>query len=781
MQVNNNREFITNDAKMISVNQLWSKYAAYWPLFIILFFIGMTGAWLYMRYKVPLYEASARVLIKDEKKGAEDSKTFEALNLLTTKKIIENEQEVIQSRTLINWVVKKLGLYAPVYAEGRIKTEPAYVTSPLKIEVKDPDKIKGTKKVYFQYDRALSAVSLDGKKYPLNQWIQMNGDTLRFVHNTHYNGVEKNKFFFTLSNPKDVAHGIQAGLSVGSVSKLSTILNLKYKDEVPERAEDVLNELLNTYGRAVIDDKNTLASNTLAFVEERLSNVQKDLNAIERRVQNYKSSNGAVDISMQGKLFLENVSSNDQKLSEINMQVAVLGQIDSYVRSKNNTGGLVPSTLGINDAVLPDLVNRLYQAELEYEKLKSTKAENSPDLTAVVDQIDKIKPSILENVENLRRSLQASKNNLAATNNSYASILQSIPQKERQLIDINREQSIKNDIYSFLLKKREETALTHASTVSDSRVIDKAEASFIPISPKKNIVYPLSVIVALFFGIALITAKETLNNKILYRQEIEKLTAHPIIGELAFDKSETPVVIMEGRKTFIAEQFRQLRTGLNFLGRKNPIKKILITSTISGEGKSFVAINLAQSLALTGKKVVLLELDLNNPGVSVKLNIPNEAGISDYLTNQKEPEEIIKRTELNENLFVLPSGPLPANPAELLMNGRIEELLHYLDNIFDFIVIDTAPVTPVTDAYILSPLCDLTLYVIRHKYTPKVLVQRIDENNKINQLNNIAIIFNGVHARGFGKNTYGFGYGYGYIYQDRRALKPISNLKEKLK
>jgi capsular exopolysaccharide synthesis family protein len=399
-----------------------------------------------------------------------------------------------------------------------------------------------------------------------------------------------------------------------------------------------------------------------------------------------------------------------------------------------------------------------------------------------------MKPSILENVRNLKEGLGASKSNLASTNRSYTSILQSIPQKERELIDINREQSIKNDIYSFLLKKREETALTHAATVADSRVIDMAQASFVPISPKKNVIYPLAVIVALFLGIGIITARDVLNTKILFRHEVEKLTVQPIIGEVSFDKSEEVVVIAEGKKSFIAEQFRQLRIGLNYVGQNGQAKKILVTSAISGEGKSFVAINLAQSLALTGKKVVLVELDLHNPAISKALNIVNNQGASDYLSKQKELEEVIKRTEFNPNLFFIPSGPLPVNPTELLMNGRAKELIDYLESIFDYVVIDTAPVNPVTDAYILSEFCDTTLYIIRQKYTPKVVVQRIDENNRINRLHNIAIIFNGVHSRGFGSNNYGYGYGYGYryIYTDGKYMSTPKNtsvvqgLKEKL-
>jgi capsular exopolysaccharide synthesis family protein len=785
---NTNERESTNDQKMVSFGQLWSKYAAYWPLFLILILIAVSGAWLYLRYKVPVYQANARILIKDEKKGTEDSKAIEGLNLLTTKKIIENEQEVIQSRTLLSSVVKKLGLYAPIYGEGRIKTEPAYLTSPVIIEAKLPDQIKGLKKTYFEYNSSQKTIKIGNAVYSLNEWIAIQKDTVRFLPNRRYNGEEKSKYFFTLSNPRDVAVGLQSGLTVSTVSKLSSILDLKFKDEVPERAEDILNELLKVYKKTIIDDKNTLASNTLAFVEDRLSSVEKDLNAIEKRVQQYKASNGAVDIGMQGRLFLENVSTNDQRLSEINMQLAVLNQIESYVRSKNNSGGIVPSTMGINDPVLPELLNKLYSAELEYERLKGTKAENSPDLIAVTDQIAKMKPSILENVRNLKEGLGASKSNLASTNRSYTSILQSIPQKERELIDINREQSIKNDIYSFLLKKREETALTHAATVADSRVIDQAQASFVPISPKKNVIYPLAVIVALFLGIGIITARDVLNTKILFRHEVEKLTVQPIIGEVSFDKSEEVVVIAEGKKSFIAEQFRQLRIGLNYVGQNGQAKKILVTSAISGEGKSFVAINLAQSLALTGKKVVLVELDLHNPAISKALNIVNNQGASDYLSKQKELEEVIKRTEFNPNLFFIPSGQLPVNPTELLMNGRAKELIDYLESIFDYVVIDTAPVNPVTDAYILSEFCDTTLYIIRQKYTPKVVVQRIDENNRINRLHNIAIIFNGVHSRGFGSNNYGYGYGYGYryIYTDGKYMSTPKNtsvvqgLKEKL-
>ncbi|HYE55796.1 MAG TPA: polysaccharide biosynthesis tyrosine autokinase, partial [Chitinophagaceae bacterium] len=485
-----------------------------------------------------------------------------------------------------------------------------------------------------------------------------------------------------------------------------------------------------------------------------------------------KSGRGAIDISTEGRLFLENVSNNDQRLGEINMQLAVLDQVEGYVRSKNKNGGMVPSTLGVSDPVLTQLVNKLYTSELEYESLKKTTAENNPILVSISDQIEKIKPSILENVQNQRRSLTASRSNLNATNSNYAAMLQAIPEKERMLIDINREQTIKNELYAFLLQKREETALSHASATSDSRIVDRAEAAGTPVNPKKKLVYLSAFMAAMLVGTGFVYARETMNGKIMFRQQIENLSARPIIGEIPAEKQDELIVIRENKKTFTAEQFRRLRITLPQININSIRKRILVTSSISGEGKSFVASNLAMSLALTGKKVILLDFDLNNPSLH-KLNGYKGAGITEYLQGKCRAEDIILETSLHKNLFMMMPGTLPENPSELIMEGKTAELLDQLDAIFDYIVIDTAPVVPVTDAYLLSKYCDGTLYVIRHGYTPVTLVERMDENNKIHPLTNTAIIFNGVTSRGFGNRNYGYGYGYGYIYRDTRDRKRL--------
>lgn len=778
MQTNKHR--MTEEVEENLIQQVVSKYVPYWPMFLAALIIGAGLAYAYLLYTIPVYEATASILIKDEKKGNEDSKLMESLDQISSKKIVENEIEIIQSRSLMVDVVKALGLYAPVFEKGSIHTISAYVKSPITIQSPNPDSIAGVDKIYFSYDKNNKTVLLNNKyKYPINEIVNTPYGSLKFIPNKYYNPSDTfaHQFYFSLGNPTNVAQGLIENLKAEASGKLSSVIDLSYRDQVPQRAEDILNQLIHAYDRSEVKEKDLLAKNTLAFVQDRLNVVAHDLDSIEKKVQQYKSGSGAVDVGTQAQLYLQNVSGIDQKLSEVNMQLSVLNQVQKFVTNKDNSSAIVPSTLGISDPLLSQLLDKLYNAELEYERLKKTVGENNPTLVSLRDQINKIKPNILQNIQSQQQSLNAAKQNLYSTNGSYNSILQSVPQKERQLLDISREQETKRNIYAFLLQKKEESELSYASTVSDHQVVDNAKAGSTPVSPKKIIIYLIAIVGCIGLCIVIITIKESLTGKVLYRHEIESRTSIPIIGEVAFDKSKTPLVIETGKRSFVAEEFRKLRISLSFLGINENHKKILVTSSISGEGKSFIAANLAVSLSLTGKKVVLVDLDLNNPTIAKILNVTQEDGITEFLTGQKEPEEIIKRVKAHENLFFISAGNLPENPTELLANGKVKEIIEYLDNIFDVVIIDTSPLVLVTDGYLLTGLCNATLYVIRHKYTPKMLIKRIDENNQINPINNPAIIFNGVKMRGFFKNNYGYGYDYVYGNKERANKNRKSILK----
>lgn len=758
------------------LNEVLFKYVPYWPVFLILMAISGFGAWFYLRITPPMYEASASIMVKDESKDAGGSKMEEDLDQLSDKKIIENEVEVLKSKTLMNDVVKNLHLYATFFEEGEVAPHPAYTSSPVLIEAANPDAVRKVEKAQFSFSESDSQVVIGSKRYPLNQFVTTDYGNLKFVRNNRYTSKALKPLYFSMIRPRVAAEGFSSRLTIVS-TKVSTVITLNFKDGVPERAEDVLNELIAVYNKASIDDKKRLAATTLNFVNERLQVVGDELQEIEKKEQSYKSTKDAVDIGAQGQLFLKSVNETDTKLSEADNQLAVLSEVEKQLQSKNgNTASITASTLGLKDPGLTDLLNKLTEKELSYERLLKTTGENNPVLTSVKSEINRLKPSVLENIKSQRQSLEASKLNLHSTNNTLSSMLQTIPQKEKELIEITREHSIKNGIYSFLLQKKEETELSYRSTMVESRVVDKAQATFIPVSPKSGMIYMMAIIFAIALPVAFIAAKGMLNKKILFRQEIENLTSFPIIGEVVLDNSKDPLVIKEGKRTFIAEQFRRIRTSLAYLGVSHAGKKrVLVTSSLSGEGKSFVALNLALSLAMTGKKVILVELDLANPSLSKKLNVEYEQGVSDYLMGACEPEEVIKRTTANNNLFFLPCGTLPDNPSELLMNERLAELLNYLEEIFDHVVIDSAPASLLSDAYVLSPMCHATLYVVKHKFTPKVYIERLEQEN--NQLMNVGIIFNGIKSRGFTNNGYGYGYGYGYIHDNNSGKKKKSKSK----
>jgi tyrosine-protein kinase Etk/Wzc len=756
-----------------SIVQVMANYLPYWPLFLVFLVVAMAGAYIYLRYAVPQYEATATIIIKDEKKGSDDSKLMESLDQINTKKIIENEVEVLQSTSLVNTVVKKLHLYAPLFQEG--KSISAYQSSPLIVEVQNPDHFKWAERIDLEYDAQKGAVLLD-KNFsgPINQWLNTPYGTLKFIPNNIYLPDAENKpFFFALYPVKSVAIGIVASLKVAASSKLSSVIDLSYRDENPKRAEDILNELIVAYTDAALQEKNTLAKNTLAFIEVRLAIVSKDLDSIEAKLQKYKAGTGAVDISRQGQLYLENVSANDKRLSDLNMQISVLDQLEKSASIPNNVS-MLPSTLGINDPALTQQMTSLSNLQMQYDKLKTTVAENNPVLLSLREQINQVKPTILNNIQSQRKSLESNRGSLYSTGGTYNSALSSIPKKERQLIEISRDQNIKNGIYSFLLQKREESELSYASNLSDSKVINYAQSSRFPVSPKKILIYLLAFAAAIGLPIAYITAKESLSPKVMYRKEIEGLTTLPVVGEISFNTVKETLVVQPGKRTVIAEEFRKIRATLSALGIDAQHRKILVTSSISGEGKSFVAANLATSISLTGKKVVLVDMDLHNPGLGKFFSIKEQPGVSDYLIGKKDIKDVVYNIPGNENLFYISSGELQQDSSELLENGKAETLIAQLDAAYDIVVIDTAPVVLITDAFLLSSLCDATLYVVRHKFTPKILISRIDSNMEINPIKNPGIIFNGVKTRGFFKNNYGYGYNYVYSYDNKKKKKAFT-------
>jgi len=740
---------------------------------------------------MPVYQTTATLLIKDDKNTTPASELQDAFDMFGAKKNVENEVEVLQSKTLMKQVVENLHLYAPVSSVGRVINQSAYVRSPIVIEAKYPDSIKPASQVHFKFNNQTTKVIINDSIFPLNQWETTSYGVLRFVPNPYYKleehktNITSEDYYFSLIPVSKAANEILEQVNITPSSKQSTVIDLSIEGPVPQRGQDILNELLKVYTQAAIMDKNILAANTLKFVNERLKFVENDLDSVEASLQRFKAKNKIVDISAQGQIYLQTVAANDEKVSDLNVQLAMLDQVENYVKNNRGdiggvvppalstagtaeTGSIVPATSGITDPILTNLLQKLSDLQLQYTQTKKIVPENNPAVVALVDGINKLKPQIEENIKSQRKNLLAARNNVSNSNDQYSSMLKTIPEKERELLSITRQQAIKNNIYTFLLQKREETALSSASAVADSRVIDQASSSDVPVSPKKKLIYLAVFIGTIVLGVAIVYIKEILTRTVQLRSDIEKYTDIPFLGEVNYDRSKTTFVISEGKRSFIAEQFRQLRTSLGYLGIDETHKRILLTSSISGEGKSFIAINLGISLALTGKRVALLELDLRKPKLSERFHLSRQAGLSNYLVGKMPSEDLVKQTSF-QNLYLLPAGPIPPNPSELISNGKLEELLNRLEKTFDYIIIDTAPVNPVTDAYIISKLADVTLFVVRHDYTPKIFLQKLSEQHKIKNLKNPAIIYNGVKGRGVNKYGYGYGYGYGYTDDEKTS------------
>jgi capsular exopolysaccharide synthesis family protein len=732
-------------------------------------------SFLYYKKQIPVYVSSAKVLLKDPQKGGGDTKVLDALNIFSEKKIVENEIIVLRSSNLMKEVVKSLDIYSKVYKEGKNHEEELYGDNlPLQFISQNKETIKNNSTLSFSIDWINKKINIDNKSIRFGGNFKIGNDFYKTVINTSYQNITNiEDYFVKFKSISSEAASVIGSLSAAPISYSSTVIDVKLESAVPEKGFAILNKLFEVYNRAGIEDKNQMAVKTLDFIEERLKTITGQLDSVEKNIQDYKTKNDLINLSDQATLYLSSVRDLDKDNGLLQIQFQLLDDFSAYLNNKNDKPGTVPSLFLLNDETLKSLLSQLYQSEFELDKIQKTSGEKSDNLILAAQKTSRIKNDIRENIVNVRRNLLIQKKNndlsIEASKIKYASI----PEKERGLLSISREQEIKNNIYSYLLQKREETAMSSASTSADLRLLESGFSSS-PIRPVPKNYYWVGFIIGIVFFLLYIQLREKIKNKIMFRHDIEKRTSVPVTAELLQTKDNEVIAVRDGKRSVIAEQFRTLRTNLGFIGLNENNNTLLINSSISGEGKSFIAINLAISLTLTGKKVALLELDLRKPKLSGYLNIEITPGISNYLVNKATLDEIVKPTEF-ENLFLIPAGTIPPNPSELIIRNEFQELVKVLKSRFDYIIFDTAPVGPVTDAQLLSHYADISLFVVRHNYTPNHLVKEIESLHLQKKYSNMAIVFNGIKPRGtsifnvgFGGygNGYGNGYGYGYGYSD---------------
>jgi tyrosine-protein kinase Etk/Wzc len=788
-----------NTTTKSAISKLAFRYLPFWPIFAITIVICLIISHFYLHYQTPIYSAGATILLKE--KQATNNDVLASLDVTgNTIKSVDNEIEILKSRTLMREVAREMGLYAQIYAKGALRDIMVY-PNPVKFVALNPDALPNTGNIPINLDHALSGhyVTLAGKNYPFNtpvhtpygdfiirpQNVSLEMDAEEGEHKT-----KKAPLYLQIRSIRTEGLVLLGGLQVAAVGKQSSLISLKFDDQVAVRAEDILNNLIHVYNKAGVDDKNGTVANTLEFINNRLVTVTKDLNDVEGDLQKFKTANGIVDISGQGKDYLEKINQNDASISQIQLQLDVLNEVQKYVQQKADNAGTVPATVGITDPLLNTLLDRLYTSELEIDRQRQTAGESSPTIVSLKGQIAQIKQSILENINNLRQNLMVTRSGIQSEINKNSGLLKTVPETERALLEIDRQQSVKNSIYTFLLQKREDAEISLASAVADCRIVNPAESSGSPIKPVAANIYLIGLAVGVMAGVFFVLVREQFNRSVLFRSDIEAATGATILAEIMHDESGEQLVIKDGKRTTIAEQLRALRTSLNYIGIQGDKKTILLTSSISGEGKSFMGVNMAVSLSLTGKKVALLEFDLRKPKVSRMLEITQEPGISNYLAGLAKLEDIIIDMKDREipGLYILPAGTIPPNPTELMLNGKLDELMEYLKKTFDYVVIDSPPVGLVTDAKILNKYANATLYMVRHNYTPKHYLNLIEQLYASDELTNLNIVFNGLRNRGILSNykygygggySYGYGYGagYGYGYTQESESRPDSKLR----
>ncbi len=751
------------------ISQILQRYVPFWPLFVVTIGIGLAVSWLYLRSQTRIYVATAKVLLKDPQKGGGDSKVLDALNIFSEKKIVENEIIVLRSSSILEEVVAGLDLYATVHNKGNVRTEELYKgNSPVWFRALDKNNVNGGGTYYFSISWAKKHIKINNQTIAFNDTVNINGSAYFVVPNPMYNQTVTGKNYYAIFNSIAGEAGSFAGnLKANATSNQSTVIDVKLETPVPEKGVDFLNRLFEVYNADAVMDKNQIAAKTLAFIEDRLNLVVGQLDSVEKNIQSYKTRESVYDLGSQASLYLSNVSELDKKGSEVAIQLDVLKDVQQYVDNKGRKPGTVPSQMLISDPTLTGLLSKLYEAEFQLSRAESINGEKSDEVIMANQAVSRIKGDIKENLITTRNNLNTVRSNVNSGIAMNSGMLSQIPRKERGLLDISRQQAIKNNIYTFLLQKREETALSSAGTMPDLRVLEKG-TSYGPIKPVAKNFYLTGFLLGLLVSVVYVLLREQFNRKILFRTEIEEKTRIPVLAEIMYSKTPDTIAISEGKRTIIAEQFRSMRTNLAFMGMNEEHKSLLVTSSISGEGKSFIALNLAMSFTLTGKRVGLMEMDLRKPKLSKYLGINRDPGITSYLIGKATIDEIIKETKY-PNLFVISAGPIPPNPTELIINPKFGEMMALLKEKFDYIIIDSAPIGPVTDSQLISSYANTTLYVVRHAFTPKVFLHMIDDLYQQKKFNNMALIFNGLKPRGlgilnYGYGSHGYGYGYGYGY-----------------
>ena len=758
-----------------------------WKWFVLSLIICLGAAHIYLRYATPIYQAAAKLLIKEEQNGRRGNSIQSSANLgiISNSNGIDNEMEILKSRTLAQQAVYDLKLYTTYRHEGRIKDHLIYGEQEVNVDMdyehlkklNAPMSFKITREGRNYHVVGSYFVPIDDNSYnpgpvtvdkvitALPATLGTRVGMVKFTQNGNYMLRDGESLKVTMIAPEIAAGKYVGSLSVSPSTKATSIAQLVITDEIPQRAIDYLKQLAIVYNRQANEDKNQIAVRTEQFINQRLEKINAELGNTEGQLENYKKRNNMVQLSMNASTAFSNADSYAQKLNEANTQVALLDELTKYMNEPSNKHQPIPSNVGLNDASATSLINKYNEIALQRNQLLHSASESSPTVTPLTSQLDDLQASIKRAMSQARAGLNIQRNSIASQQGKYQGQISNTPEQERILTQIGRQQEVKSGLYLMLLQKREENSISLAATADKGKLIDNPVFAG-KVTPKDSIILMIAFGLGLAIPALILFLLAFFRYKIEGHDDVAKLTKLPIIADVAIAsdraKTKADIVVHENKNNLMEEIFRSLRTNLQFLMKEHD-KVILMTSTTSGEGKTFIASNVAISFALLGKKVVLVGLDIRKPRLAELFEIDDHHhGITNLLIKDNitwdDVNKQIVNSGVNSNLDLLMAGPVPPNPGELVTRKSLEETMDILKEHYDYIVIDTAPIGLVTDTLALGRIANATVYVCRADYTQKSSFGLINGLAYEKKMPNMSIVLNGVDLS---KKKYGYYYGYG--------------------
>lgn len=767
---------IDNKSEDVNLRQQLDKYIIQWKWFLLSVVLCLIAVFLYLRYATPIYEATTSILVKDEKKGGmlSELSAFSDLGLGGgSVNNVDNEIEILRSRTIVESTVKRLNLNINLIAEGNVVDRDIYADASISVnfinksdlfneaklvlrynsltkntfeltnEIDNENIILGTKKV-FNY----------GEKIPTTLGILFINKTNNIVdgNSVHYKSIK-----ISINPVESVAESYKGRINVEPISKTSSVVNISITDPVQKRAEVFLDNMIQIYNQDAAQDKNFISENTSQFIAGRLALIAKELDGVEQDVETFKKTNRLTDIESEAKLFIEGSSEYDKKGVDTEIQLNVVSSLLDFIKKSTNSD-LLPTNLINDNGDTSGLITSYNQLVLDRNRILKSATTENPSVIKLDQQISSLKLNMAASLKRMQSNLQIQNRDIKSQENLLNSKIGKIPVQERQFRVIARQQKVKEELYLYLLQKREETAISLAATEPNARVIDVAKAGKFPVSPKTKIIYLAGILIGLLIPFGLIYLDDLLDTKIKSKLDLEGKTQIPFIGDIPTSNDIGELIKSESR-TSSAEAIRIVRTNLEFMLNKVPegiAKTLFVTSTFSSEGKTFISVNLAATFALSGRRVLLIGMDIRNPKFAEYIDVP-PLGLTNYLSSsENNVEDYIVKHPGYENFFILPSGIVPPNPAELLMSKKVDQLFEKLKKEYDYIIVDTAPVSLVTDTLLVAKHADTFVYVMRANVLEKRMLSIANTFYRERKLPNMCILLNDTDS------TKGYGYGYGY-------------------